>query len=39
MNLNEAQTRAKYIDEQLSRAGWNVGSVDLEVEFEVGSAV
>jgi type I restriction enzyme, R subunit len=38
MHLNEAQTRAAYIDKQLGAAGWHVGAVDLEEEYEVASA-
>jgi type I restriction enzyme, R subunit len=38
MDPTEAQTRAGYIDRQLAAAGWQVGAVDLEVEYEVGSA-
>src|SRR5687767_9786310 len=38
MGLKESETRARYIDEQLAEAGWNVGEIDLETEYEVGSA-
>lgn len=37
MALSENETRARYIDEQLARAGWQVGAIDLELEYEVAS--
>lgn len=37
MALSENETRARYIDEQLADAGWHVGAVDLELEYEVAS--
>jgi type I restriction enzyme R subunit len=37
VDLNEAQTRAQRIDQQLSEAGWGDGAeqIDFETEFEV----
>lgn len=37
MDLTEAQTRATYIDVQLAKAGWQLTSIDLALEYQVGS--
>lgn len=37
VQLNEGQTRAAYIDQQLAKAGWHLNSTNLQEEYQVGS--